>query len=217
MELFSEANVPLFTQRARLSAGWAKVIGATTVDWDGVEKTPQQMLRQHEDMDRGVRERAFRSMFKPFIEQRDTLAGFFDRMYDLRQQVAKNAGFKNFRDYAHLEKNRFDYTPDDCFRFHEAVEVAVKPAIKRLLEQRRAHMGLDRLRPWDTWVDPKGRGPLKPYQPIDEFISRARGDRYSSGPSTSSRTARRWMRSSSGCTRHPKVATRTLATRSGSS
>ncbi len=331
MELFSEANVPLFTQLARLSAGWAKVIGAMTVDWDGVEKTPQQMFPLLEDNDRGVRERAFRSMFKPFIEQRDTLAGFFDRMYDLRQQVAKNAGFKNFRDYAHLEKNRFDYTPDDCFRFHEAVEVAVKPAIKRLLEQRRAHMGLDRLRPWDTWVDPKGRAPLKPYQSIDEFISRAgeifghvegdfrgyfermakaglldldnrkgkapggycdslpvrkmplifmnavdvdedvrtllhesgpsclfsssgipaprwlrsprcrwncsllptstasmaattrsptrraRGDRYSSGPSTSSRTARRWMRSSSGCTRHPKVATRTRATRSGSS
>ena len=173
MELFSEANVPLFTQLARLSAGWAKVIGAMTVDWDGVEKTPQQMFPLLEDNDRGVRERAFRSMFKPFIEQRDTLAGFFDRMYDLRQQVAKNAGFKNFRDYAHLEKNRFDYTPDDCFRFHEAVEVAVKPAIKRLLEQRRAHMGLDRLRPWDTWVDPKGRGPLKPYQSIDEFISRA--------------------------------------------
>jgi len=175
MALFSEANVPLFTELARLSAGWAKVIGGMTVDWDGVEKTPQQMFPYLEDNDRSVRERAFRSMFKPFIEQRDTLAGFFDRMYDLRQQVAKNAGFKNFRDYAHLEKNRFDYTPDDCFRFHEAVEVAVKPAIKRLLEQRRAHMGLDRLRQWDTWVDPKGRAPLNPYQTIDEFISRAGG------------------------------------------
>src|SRR5260370_37181313 len=171
MELFSEANVPLFTQLARLSAGWAKVIGAMTVDWDGVEKTPQQMFPLLEDNDRGVRERAFRSMFKPFIEQRDTLAGFFDRMYDLRQQVAKNAGFKNFRDYAHLEKNRFDYTPDDCFRFHEAVEVAVKPAIKRLLEQRRAHMGLDRLRPWDTWVHPNARAPLNPYHSIPHFLS----------------------------------------------
>jgi oligoendopeptidase F len=173
MELFSEANVPLFTELARLSAGWAKVVGAMTVDWDGVEKTPQQMFPYLEDKDRGVRERAFRSMFKPFIEQRDALAGYFDRMYDLRQQVAKNAGFKNYRDYSHLEKNRFDYTPDDCFRFHEAVEVAVKPAIKRLLEHRRAHMGLDRLRPWDTWVDPKGRAPLRPYGSIDEFISLA--------------------------------------------
>lgn len=173
MELFSEANVPLFTELAKLSTGWAKVIGAMTVDWNGEEKTPQQMFPHLESNDRSVRERAFRSMFKPYIEQRDTLAGVFDRMYDIRQQVAKNAGFDNFRDYAHREKNRFDYTPDDCFRFHEAVEVAVKPAINRLQERRRKHLGLDRLRPWDTWVDPKGRAPLKPYENTGEFISRA--------------------------------------------
>ena len=173
MELFREANVPLFTELAKLSTGWAKAIGAMTVDWDGEEKTPPQMVPFLESNDRSVRERAFRSMFKPYIEQRDTLADFFDRMYDLRQQVAKHAGFDNFRDYAHREKNRFDYTPDDCFRFHEAVEVAVKPAVNRLLERRRAHMGLDRLRPWDMWVDPKARAALKPYVNIDEFIARA--------------------------------------------
>jgi oligoendopeptidase F len=173
MEVFSEANVPLFTQLAKLSTGWAKVIGAMTVDWDGQEKTPQQMFPYLESNDRSVRERAFRSMFKPYIDQRETLADFFDRMYDIRQQVAKNAGFDNFRDYAHREKNRFDYTPDDCFRFHEGVEVAVKPAIKRLQERRRRHLGLDRLRPWDMWVDPKGRAPLKPYESIGEFIARA--------------------------------------------
>jgi oligoendopeptidase F len=170
IELFSEANVPIFSELAKLSTEWAKVIGAMTVDWEGVEKTPQQMWPYLENNDRSVRERAFRSQFKPYIEQRDTLAGFFDRMYDLRQQVAKNAGFDNYRDYVHREKNRFDYTPDDCFRFHEAVEKAVRPAVQRLLEVRRKHLGVDRLRPWDNWVDPKGRTPLKPYANVGELI-----------------------------------------------
>jgi len=127
MELFNEANVPLVAQLAKLSTEWAKIIGAMTVDWDGVEKTPPQMQPFLEEKDRAVRERAFRLMYRPYIEQRDTLAGLFDRMYDVRVQVARNAGFANFRDYMHREKNRFDYTPDDCFRFHEAVEVAVRP------------------------------------------------------------------------------------------
>jgi oligoendopeptidase F len=170
IELFSEANVPIFSELAKLSTGWAKVTGAMTVDWDGVEKTPQQMWPYLEDNDRAVRERAFRSQFKPYVEQRDTLADFFDRMYDLRQKVAKNAGFDNYRDYVHREKNRFDYTPDDCFRFHEAVERAVRPAVQRLLEVRRKHLGVDRLRPWDNWVDPKGRTPLKPYANVRELI-----------------------------------------------
>jgi len=170
MEIFNEANVPLFEQLAKLSTEWSKVIGSMTVDWDGEEKTPPQMLPYQEENDRSVRERAFRKQFEPYIAQRDTIAGLFDRMYDLREQVAKNADFDNFRDYAHQEKNRFDYTPDDCLRFHAAVEEAVLPAVQRLLERRRERLGLDRLRPWDLLVDPKGRQPLRPYETIDEFI-----------------------------------------------
>ena len=173
MELFSPANVPLHTDLAKLSTEWAKVIGAMTVDWDGEEKTPAQMAPFLEDNDRQVRERAFRKMFKPYIDQRDALADLFDRMYDLRQNVARNAGFENFRDYAHREKNRFDYTSDDCFRFHDAVEQAVAPAVKRLQERRLAHLGVARLRPWDQLVDPKGRAPLRPYSDVDDFIQRA--------------------------------------------
>jgi len=173
LELFSEANVPLFGELARLSAEWAKTVGAMTVEWEGDEKTPQQMSPFLESNDRDVRERAFRKMYGPYIEQRDALAGLFDRMYDLRQQVAKNAGFDNFRDYTHRELNRFDYTPDDCYRFHAAVEEAVQPAIKRLLERRRRRMGLSRLRPWDLTTDPKGRRPLRPYKTVADFILRA--------------------------------------------
>jgi oligoendopeptidase F len=175
MELFNEANVPLFAQLAKLSTDWSKVIGAMSVEWEGGEKTPQQMLPFLEDNDRGVRERAFRLMFKPYIDQRDTLAGLFDRMYDLRQQVARNAGFHNFRDYTHREKNRFDYTPDDCFRFHEAVERAVKPAVKRIMDRRRDQLGLRELRPWDLWVDSKNRSALKPFAQLEDFIGHAAG------------------------------------------
>jgi oligoendopeptidase F len=174
MELFNEANVPLFEKLAKLSTEWAKVIGAMTVDWDGEEKTPQQMQPFLEEKDRAVRERAFRLMYSPYIEQRHTLADLFDRMYDVRVQVARNAGFENYRDYMHREKNRFDYTPDDCFRFHEAVEVAVQPAVARLMERRRRYLGVDRLRPWDLVVDPKGRTPLKPYRDIADFVERAK-------------------------------------------
>jgi oligoendopeptidase F len=174
MEIFNEANVPLFAELSRLSTGWAKVIGSMTVDWDGEEKTPAQMWPYLEDSDRSVRERAFRKQFQPYIKQRDVLADYFDKMYDLRQRVAKNSGFQNYRDYAHREKNRFDYTPDDCLRFHEAVEEVVRPASRRLLERRRRHLGVDRLRPWDLWVDPKGRGALHPYRDVDDFVARAR-------------------------------------------
>lgn len=173
MRLFAPANVPLFGDLAKLETEWSKINGAMTVEWDGELRTPAQLLPFLESTDRAVRERAFKLRASPYIDQRPVLADIFDRMYDLRQQVARNAGFANFRDYTHLEKNRFDYTPDDCLRFHEAVESAVLPAVERLMRRRRAHMRLDSLRPWDLPADPRGRTPLKPFQDIATFIARA--------------------------------------------
>ena len=173
MRLFNEANVPLSSQLSRLTIEWSKLIGSMSVQWDGVEKTPSQLLPYLETTDRPVRERAFKLRARPYIEQRDTIAGIFDNMYDLRRQTAKNAGFENFRDYTHQEKNRFAYTPDDCMRFHEAVEEAILPAVERIQERRRQAMKLDRLRPWDTSVDPLGRPALKPFADMDSFVDRA--------------------------------------------
>src|SRR5260370_8249381 len=98
------------------------------------------------------------------------VAGIFARMYDLRQQVARNAGFANYRDFAHLDKNRFDYTPDDCLRFHEAVEAAVLPAAGRLRRRRRGHMRLESLRPWGITPPPPPPPPPTPLPPLPHSI-----------------------------------------------
>jgi oligoendopeptidase F len=171
-ELFDEANVPLFAELSELGTQWNKINGAMTVQWDGEEKTPAQLLPFLHSLDREERERAFMLRAQPYMQQHDVLAGIFDRMYDLRQKVAKNSGFANYRDFAHREKNRFDYTPEDCMRFHVAVEEAVLPAIERINERRRRRMGLDVLRPWDMTADPVGRPPLKPFDDIRGFIER---------------------------------------------
>jgi hypothetical protein len=57
--------------------------------------------------------------------------------------------------------------------FHEAVEAAVLPAVERILQRRRRAMKLDRLRPWDTAVDPLGRPALKPFDDMESFVGRA--------------------------------------------
>ncbi|HYL08293.1 MAG TPA: M3 family oligoendopeptidase [Candidatus Udaeobacter sp.] len=175
VELFNPVNVPLLAQIAEHVTAWEKINGAMTVTWEGEEKTPAQLLPFLESTDRSVRERAFRLRAKPYIDQRQVLGERYDRLRELRQKVARNAGFDNFRDFAHREKNRFDYTPDDCLRFHQAVEEAVVPAVKRIHERRRKRMGLDRLRPWDLSTDPEGREPLEPFEDIATFVSRTSG------------------------------------------
>ena len=64
---------------------------------------------------------------------------------------------------------RFDYTPQDCTRFHRAIELAAVPAAQRLYEGRRQKLGVETLRPWDLEVDALGRPPLQPYTHLDQL------------------------------------------------
>ena len=107
-EVFREENVPLKAEVERINAEYQKVTGAMTADWDG-EELPLPRLRPFMlDPDRQVREKAWRLHRKPYVDARDQLAVLFSEQYAIRQQIAHNAGFKDFRDYTHIEKHRFD-------------------------------------------------------------------------------------------------------------
>ena len=174
IEIFRDANIPLFSELEELSARYQRITGSMTVEWEGVERPLPQLQPYLKSPDREVRERAFRASTQPYIEERGALAGLFDRMYELRQRAARNAGFANYRDYIFPAKFRFDYTPADCERFHEAVERTVTPAVARVMEHRRQRLGLDALRPWDLAVDPYRAAPLRPFQTVEEFVGAAR-------------------------------------------
>ena len=173
LEIFREENVPLVGEEEKLNTQYNKITGGMTVVWEG-EEIPLPRLQPYLlSPDRAVRERAWRLGSQPYMDQHDALADIFDQQYALRQQMAKNAGFANYRDYIFRAKDRFDYTPADCEEFHAAVEQTVVPAVARRFERRRQQMGLDALRPWDTAVDPEGRPALKPFDDVRALITQA--------------------------------------------
>jgi oligoendopeptidase F len=174
IEIFREENVAIFAELEEHSARYQRITGSMTVMWEGVERPLPQLQPFLKSPDRAVRERAFRAASQPYIDQREAMAKLFDRMYQLRMEAAHNAGFANFRDYIFPAKFRFDYTPADCERFHDAVERTVAPAVERVLEARRIRLGLDVLRPWDLAVDPYRDRPLRPFSNASELVGKAK-------------------------------------------
>lgn len=172
-EIFRAENVPLKQELSKLTNAYNKAAGSMTVEWEG-EDVPLSRLNPfmlHPDRD--VREKAWRLHLQPYIDQREELADIFDKQLELRQQIAKNARFENYRDYIFAEKYRYDYTPEDSYSFHDAVEQTFVPALKELNDARKAKMGVDSLRPWDQSQDPEGRAPLTPYEDMDEMTATA--------------------------------------------
>ncbi|MDI6772307.1 MAG: M3 family oligoendopeptidase [bacterium] len=169
--LFRPENVPLETDEAKLKQQYQKVIGAMTVVFQGKEHTLQQMARYLEETDRSVRQEAWELVARRRLEDRDRLEDLFDQLLALRVQIAQNAGCADYREFAFRQRERFDYTPVDCLRFHEAVEETVLPLVRRLRSERRQALGLTALRPWDLEVDPLSRPPLRPFETSEQLTS----------------------------------------------
>lgn len=173
VDVFRPANIPLETQITKLVTDYDKTCGAMTVDFRGQTLTMAQALRFQEQPDRETRKEAFEIAVKRRLEDRETIDKLFDTILPLRQQVAENAGFANYRDYTWKVLKRFDYTPDDCKKFADAIEHSIVPLVRELDEKRRKDLGIDVLRPYDLSVDPKSRPPLQPFDPkdIEGFVS----------------------------------------------
>jgi oligoendopeptidase F len=167
--LYRETNLPLLSQELQFANEYDKISGAQTVDWGGQELTISQLGPFARDPDRSVRERAWRLTAERQLADRAAFNDLWVRFMGLRGQLAANAGCANYRDYRWQQMLRFDYTPADCVRFHQAIEEVVVPAVRRLREKRRRLLGLDALRPWDLDVDPHSQPALRPFGSVAEL------------------------------------------------
>jgi len=171
VELFNSKNLPLQAEEFKLSSEYDRIVGAQTVEWEGGEKTLAQMQPFIQEPDRALRERTWRLVTDRQLADRDGLNELWAHFLQVRLQIASNSGYPDYRSYRWRQLYRFDYTPEDCKRFHSAIERVVVPVAERIYDRRRIRLGVDSLRPWDIGVDPYNRPPLRPYRTIDELIS----------------------------------------------
>ncbi len=163
IDIFREANVPLFAEIEELGSRYHRITGGMMAQWEGELRPLPQLAPFLQSVDRRVRERAYRATVAPYIEERAELAELFTLMVERRQAVARNANFSDYQTFSFAAKHRFDYTPGDCTRFHDAVESVVVPAYTRSLAARRERLHVEVLRPWDIAVNLYRSEPLRPF------------------------------------------------------
>ncbi len=172
VQLFRPDNVALETEEAKLGQQYQKLIGGQTVNFRGEEKTLVQMGRFLEEPNRTLRQEAWELVAKRRLQDVEKCEEIMDELVQLRHQIAKNAGFNNYLEFIFRQKGRFDYTPADCVKFHDAIETEIMPAVREIQKDRKQQLKLEKLRPWDLAVDPLNRAPLKPFADVGEMVAR---------------------------------------------
>ena len=150
--LFKEENIPVLTELKLRSKRYQEIIGGLGIEWKGEQLTIPQAEALLGDRDREVRKEVWREMIMSYLARRTDLNALFVEMMEKRRLLAKNAGFANFREYVWINRGRFDYTPEDCLTFHDAIEQEVVPLASDYYKTLAAQIGVDVLRPWETGV-----------------------------------------------------------------
>ncbi|MBI3542189.1 MAG: M3 family oligoendopeptidase [Deltaproteobacteria bacterium] len=174
VEIFREENVPLGVQERKLVNEFEKIMGGLTAKFRGKELTMQQLARFLEEPDGATRREAYEARVAVRSRVAGELDALYDRMLEVRRKIAANAGFKSFRDYTFASMHRFDYAPEDCFKFHDAIERHVVPVVSRFHDARMKKLGVPTLRPWDLQVDPESKTPITPFSTAGELVEGCR-------------------------------------------
>lgn len=176
VEIFRQDNVPIQTRLTELSTQYNKLCGAMMIEYRGQELTFQQMAKFQEDPDRATRQEAWRLVVDRRLSDRDRIDSIFDEQIELRHKMALNAGLEDYRRYIWKSRKRFDYTPQHCFDFADAVAEFCVPLVEKFEKRRKAELGVETLRPWDLAVDERNRPALKPFEASDigGFVDKTR-------------------------------------------
>lgn len=171
-EIFCADNIPLATEIQIKSKEYVKIFSEMTVGFNGRQMTLQKATALLEETDRSAREVIYHQIHQRILQDKDHFEELFDILLSKRHQMSLNAGFENFRDFKFRALGRFDYSPEDCMNFHDAIAAEILPVVDDLNAYRKQMLDLDKLRPWDLFVDPSGDKPLRPFDSIQELVSK---------------------------------------------
>ena len=164
IEIFREENIPLFTVMEEKQQEYGAISAKMSIVVDGEKMTMQKAAQLLKSTNRDEREEVYNKISTRRLQDEKALDDLFDELIALRQEIAKNAGFDNYRDYMFAAMGRFDYTPKDCFNFHDAIAQEIVPIINSFEQKRKDKLGYTSYKPWDTAVDVDGLAPLKPFE-----------------------------------------------------
>ncbi len=170
LELFCEENVPLEAELQLKEQKYGVIASKMSIQYKNEEFTLQSAANFLKKINPTIREEVYRLIQNRRMQDSEVFQNLLTEQIKLRQTIAKNAGFLNYRDYKFKELGRFDYTLEHCERFHNSVSKVVVPLVDEVNLMRKKKLNLNNLRPWDLEVDTDLLPPLKPFEKVEELI-----------------------------------------------
>jgi oligoendopeptidase F len=117
LELYREENIPIQSYLSQKSQEFGSISGAQSIEHDGKTLTMPQASILLKEQDESLRKEVFDKISSRRSQDIDALDELYSDLIQKRTELAKNAGFENYRDYKFKDMGRFDYSKNRVLIF----------------------------------------------------------------------------------------------------
>ncbi len=172
IKTYNTDNLSLIDEEQVLCLKYRKTISNITVCYDDQEITLTQAERMLETAVNPLQREAIWGLVKrAWLQNQKALDDIFDNIIAIRHKIARNTGFENYGEYMHLLRDRFDYSLKEIKELHRSVEKCIIPVLKRVNEDRRKKLKLDKIKPWDEQLSVNKKS-LKAFESSQDLVSK---------------------------------------------
>lgn len=153
LKTFKPEIVPLLQQENRLSTEYTKLVASAKILFEGEERTLAQLDPFTESTDREMRKKASEAKFEFFAENEEQFDRIYDDLVNVRTDIARKLGYKNFVELGYYRMSRTDYNAEMVANFRQQVKDFIVPIATKLKERQSARIGVEKLRYYDEGFD----------------------------------------------------------------
>ena len=182
LKTFDPKIMDMLRKETDLRNEYTKLTAGAKIEFDGKSYNLAGLGPFHTHEDRDFRKRSYAARFQWFEENADEFDDLYDKLVKLRHEIATTLGYKNFVELGYLRMGRSDYGPDEVANFRKQIVDHVVPIVTKMLEQKKAILGLDHLYFYDGINFKEGDPKLKGTP--EELVSRAQDMYHELSPET---------------------------------
>ena len=153
MKSFDPKVSELIQKENKLTTEYSKLLAGAEIEFDGKTLNLSEFGPYMQHTDREMRRAAAVASGGFFKENMGTVDRIYDDLVKVRDEIAKELGYKDFVELGYLRMKRIDYDRTMVEKFRKQVEEYVVPLVSKLKEKQRERINVDTLYSYDESFD----------------------------------------------------------------
>lgn len=173
LKTFKPEIIPDLQKENSLVSEYNKIMGSATVKFRGETMPITKIGPFRSSKDRKTRKEANEAYWEFFAENDEKLGKLYDQLVQVRDEMAKKLGFKDFTELGYLRLGRLDYNAEDVKNYRDEVFANIVPLSNKLFKRQAERLNLDDIKYYDYTVAFKSGNPL-PRGNAKQLVEKAR-------------------------------------------